>query len=416
MNLPFYIAKRYLFSKKSHNIINIISVISVVGVTIGTLALVVVLSVFNGFEDLVKSLYNSFNPDLLITVKEGKTFHESDISRNDIEQIPGVISYTQVVEENALLKVKSEQYIVTLKGVSNDFLRQNPMDSMLVDGRFILEDNKTDFAIMGYLVAYHLGIKINDFENPITVFVPKRSGKNISVLEQSFNTGFLIPSSVFSIQQEIDSRYIIVPINFAKKLLEYSTELTSIEIRIQPDADADKIQKQIQTLAGKSFVVKNRYQQQELLYKIMKSEKWAIFSILTFIIIIAAFNVVGSISMLILDKRKDIAILFSLGADEKKLKRIFLQEGILISISGTLIGLLLGFILCYLQIQFGLIKLGGETGAFVIDNYPVKMKLMDFVAVFSIVFIIGIAAAWYPVKRISSNYLHLRISDFLKSQ
>ncbi len=416
MNLPFYIAKRYLFSKKSHNIINIISVISVVGVTIGTLALVVVLSVFNGFEDLVKSLYNSFNPDLLITVKEGKTFHESEISRTDIEQIPGVVSYTQVVEENALLKVKSEQYIVTLKGVSNDFLLNNPMDSMLVDGSFILEDNKNDFAIMGYLIAYHLGIKIYDFTNPVTVFVPKRTGKNISVLEQSFNTGFLIPSSVFSIQQEIDSRYIIVPINFAKKLLEYSTELTSIEVRIKPDADAENIQKQIQALAGENFVVKNRYQQQELLYKIMKSEKWAIFSILTFIIIIAAFNVVGSISMLILDKRKDIAILFSLGADEKKLKRIFLQEGILISISGIFIGLLLGFILCYLQIQFGLIKLGGETGAFVVDHYPVKMKLLDFLAVFGIVLFIGVAAAWYPVKRISSNYLHLRISDFLKSQ
>lgn len=416
MNFPFYIAKRYLFAKKSHNIINIISVISVVGVAIGTLALVVVLSVFNGFEDLVKSLYNSFNPDFQVTVKEGKTFHESEISRAAIEQIPGVISYTQVVEENALIKVKSEQYIVTLKGVSKDFLRNNPMDSMLVDGRFILEDNQNDFAIMGYLVAYHLGIRINDFANPMTVFVPKRTGKNLTVFEQSFNTGHLIPSSVFSIQQEIDSRYIIVPINFARKLLEYSTELTSIEVRINPEADADKIQKQIQTLAGNNFVVKNRYQQQELLYKIMKSEKWAIFSILTFIIIIAAFNVVGSISMLILDKRKDIAILFSLGADEKKLKKIFLQEGILITISGTLIGLIFGFILCYLQIQFGLIKLGGETGAFVVDHYPVKMKLIDFVAVFSIVFFIGIAAAWYPVKRISSKYLHLRISDFLKSQ
>ena len=416
MNFPFYIAKRYLFSKKSHNIINIISGISVLGVTVGTLALIVVLSVFNGFEDLVKSLFNSFNPDLQITVKEGKTFDAAIFPRDKIEQIPDVISYTEVVEENALLKFKSEQYIVALKGVSDDFLVQNPMDSMLVDGEFILEDGKINFAIMGYLVAYHLGIKINDFSNPLTVFVPKRTKKTITALDQSFNSGFLIPSSVFSIQQEIDSRYIIVPIKFARELLEYSNEITSAEIRLKPGADTDKIQKSIQTLIGDKFVIKNRYQQQELLYKIMKSEKWAIFFILTFIIIIAAFNVVGSLSMLILDKRKDIAVLSSLGTDEKNIKRIFIHEGLLITLIGIFIGLLIGFIICYAQIKFGLIKLGGDAGAFVVPYYPVKMKILDFVAVFGIVFIIGIGAAWYPVKQISSKYLHLRISDFLKSQ
>jgi len=416
MNFPFYIAKRYLFSKKSHTIINIISGISVIGVTIGTLALIVILSVFNGFEDLVKSLFNSFNPDFQITVKEGKTFDSALFPRDKIEQIPGVISYTEVVEENALLKFKSEQYIVALKGVSNDFLIENPMDSMLVDGQFILNDNKINYAIMGYLVAYHLGIKINDFENPLTVFVPKRTKKTMTTLDQSFNSGYLIPSSVFSIQQEIDSRYIIVPIKFARELLEYSTEITSLEIRLKQDADADKIQKSIQSIAGDKFIVKNRYQQQELLYKIMKSEKWAIFFILTFIIIIAAFNVVGSLSMLILDKRKDIAVLFSLGADEKKIKRVFFQEGIMISIFGILTGLFIGFILCYAQIRFGLIKLGGEAGAFVVPNYPVKIKVLDFITVFCIVFLIGVGAVWYPVRQISSKYLQLRISDFIKSQ
>jgi lipoprotein-releasing system permease protein len=416
MNFPFYIANRYLFSKKSHNIINIISGISIVGVAVGTLALIVVLSVFNGFEDLVKSLYNSFDPDLQITIKEGKTFDASMFPKNQIEQIPGVISYTEVVEENALLKFKSEQYIVTIKGVSNDFLIQNPMDSMLVDGNFVLEEGKINYTIMGYLVAYHLGIKINDFSNPLTVYVPKRTKKTITALDQSFNTGFLIPSSVFSIQQEIDSRYIIVPIKFAQELLEYSTEITSAEVRLKPGADIDQIQNNVQQLAGDKFIVKNRYQQQELLYKIMKSEKWAIFFILTFIIIIAAFNVVGSLSMLILDKRKDIAVLTSLGADEKKINRIFMQEGMIITLLGILIGLFIGFLLSYAQIKFGLIKLGGESGAFVVPFYPVKMKLLDFFAVFCIVFMIGFAATWYSVRQISSRYLKLRITDFLKSQ
>jgi lipoprotein-releasing system permease protein len=416
MNFSFYISKRYLFSKKSHNIINIISGISVAGVTIGTLALIVVLSVFNGFEDLVESLYNAFNPDLLITVKEGKTFDTADISRQQISSLPGVLSYTEVVEENALLKNKSEQYIVTLKGVSKDFLKQNPLDSMLMDGDFVLDNEGLDFAIMGYLVAYHLGIKIKDFENPVSVYIPKRTKKSFNSFDQSFNIGHIVPSSVFSVQQEMDSKYVIVPIRFARNLLDYSNELTGIEIRLDKGADPDKIQKAVKQIAGDKFTVKNRFQQQELLYKIMKSEKWAIFFILTFIIIIAAFNVVGSLSMLILEKRKDIAVLHSLGADESRIKKIFFSEGILISLTGTLTGLILGFLLCFLQIKFELLKLGSNSESFVIPYYPVKMLASDFLAVFTIVMIIGFAAAWYPVRQISGKYLHNRISDFLKSQ
>jgi len=363
MNFPFYIAKRYLFSKKSHSIINIISGISVAGVTVGTLALIVILSVFNGFEELVKSLFNTFNPDLIITIKEGKTFNASDLPYEKIKNIPGVVSFTEVVEENALLKYKTEQYIVTLKGVSNDFLTNNPLDTMLVDGDFVLENNVYNFTVMGYLVAYNLGIKINDFSNPVHVYVPKRTKKRLTSLEQSFNSGSLIPSAVFSVQQEIDSKYVIVPIRFARKLLDYTNEVTSIDIRLDPNADTDFIQQEIQEMAGDAFVIKNRFQQQELLYKIMKSEKWAIFIILSFILIIAVFNVVGSLSMLILDKRKDIAVLFSMGANEKVIKRIFLLEGLLISFSGAIFGLLLGYLLCILQIKYGFIKLGPDEGA-----------------------------------------------------
>lgn len=416
MNFPFYIAKRYIFSKKSHNIINIISGISVAGVTVGTLALIVVLSVFNGFEELVKSLFNTFNPDLIITVKEGKTFNASDLPYEKIKNLPGIVSFAEVVEENALLKYKTEQYIVTLKGVSNDFLTDNPLDTMLVDGNFILESNSYNFTVMGYLVAYNLGIKINDFSNPLHVFVPKRLKKRLINLEQSFNTGTLIPSAVFSVQQEIDSKYVIVPIRFARKLLDYTNEVTSIEIRLAPNSESEFIQKEIQNLTGDSFIVKNRFQQQELLYKIMKSEKWAIFIILSFILIIAVFNVVGSLSMLILDKRKDIAVLFSMGADEKLIKRIFLLEGLLISFSGAIIGLLMGYLLCILQMKFGFIKLGPEESSFIIPYYPVKLYFTDFVAVFGVVFLIGLVAAWFPVKQIAAKYLKQRLSDNLKSQ
>ena len=416
MNFPFYIAKRYLFSKKSHNIINIISGISVAGVTVGTLALIVVLSVFNGFEELVKSLFNTFNPDLIVTVREGKTFYTNDLPSERIKNIPGVVSFSEVVEENALLTYKTEQNIVTLKGVSEDYLVNNPLDSMLVDGNFILENNDYNYTVMGYLVAYNLGIKINDFSNPVQVYVPKRTKKRLTSIEQSFNSGSLIPSAVFSVQQEIDAKYVIVPLRFARKLLDYSKEVTSLEIRLDPTVDPDIIQKQVQQIAGDAFVVKNRFQQQELLYKIMKSEKWAIFIILSFILVIAVFNVVGSLSMLILDKRKDIAVLFSMGANEKLIKRIFLVEGLLISFSGAVLGLFLGYMLCILQLKYGFIKLGPDTSAFIIPYYPIKLYFADFVAVFTMVFFIGMVAAWFPVKQIADKYLKHRLSDNLKSQ
>ncbi|MEZ5196944.1 MAG: FtsX-like permease family protein [Bacteroidales bacterium] len=416
MNFPFYIAKRYLFSKKSHTIINIISLVSVIGVTIGTMALIVVLSVFNGFEDLVKSLFNTFNPEMVISPKEGKTFVPFPGMADEIRKIPGVASFTEVVEENALLKNKAEQYIVALKGVSNDFLVQNPLDSMLVDGDFVLKNGTVDFAIMGYLVAYHLGIKINDFENPLYVYVPKRTKKGFGSIDQSFNSASIVPSSVFSVQQEIDSKYVIVPIEFARDLLDYKEEVTSLEIRLIPGSDADEVQQQLKKIAGNAFFVKNRFQQQELLYKIMKSEKWAIFFILSFILIIATFNVIGSLSMLILDKRKDIGVLYSMGAAERRIKRIFRTEGLMIILIGSVSGLFIGFLLCAIQIKFGLIKLGSDASAFIIPHYPVKMIAWDFLAVFGIVFIIGAISSYIPVNQISRKYLSNRISDFLKSQ
>jgi len=417
MNFPFYIARRYLFAKKSHNIINIISGISVGGVTLGTFALIVVLSVFNGFEDLVKSLFNTFDPDIEISAKEGKSFSATAITANEIRNLPGVISYTEVVEENALIKYKSEQFIVSIKGVSDDYLFQNPLDSMIIDGDFILTDGKTNFVLLGYLVAYNLGINLNDFATPIDIFVPKRTKKSFSGLESSFNTKAVFPVAVFAIQQDIDSKYIIVPLTIARELLEYQNEVTAIEIRLQEGYDVDRVIGQVEDLIeNDNFRIKDRYQQQELLYKIMKSEKWAIFFILTFILIIATFNVVGSLSMLILDKKKDIGVLFSMGASAKQIKRIFLLEGLLISIGGALVGLILGYLVCILQIKYHIISLGSDASAFIIPYYPVKVQFIDFAGVFLTVIIIGFLSAWYPVRQISRKYLNQRISDFTKAQ
>jgi len=410
LNLPFYIARRYLISKKTHNIINIISWVSVIGVMVGTMALIVILSVFNGFEDLVTKLFNSFNPDLQITVKEGKTFTIDQLPAESIRKIEGVVRFTEVVEENALLKYKDKQHLATIKGVTEEFQNFSGIDTMMVEGDFILQAPGSRYAVVGYGVSYYLNINLRDFTTPISVYVPKRTKKRITSLDNAFNINQIFPSGIFSIQQDFDSEYILVPIDFARELLEYEKEVTSIELGINPEFDINSIQTLVTELVGEKFSVKNRFQQQEMLYKIMRSEKWAIFLILTFILLIATFNVIGSLSMLIIDKKKDIAVLWSMGANNKMIKRIFLTEGLLISISGALLGIMLGALVCFIQQRFGLISLGGGSGSFVIDAYPVKMVTKDFIFVFSTVFIIGFVASWFPVRQISRKFLKQKLS------
>jgi len=407
--LSFFIAKRYLFSKKSHNIINIISGISVVGVTVGTMALVIVLSVFNGFESLIVSLFNSFNPALSITAKEGKTFHFDEFPADSIKNIPGVFVLTRVIEENALLKYRNKQYIATIKGVSPEFEAMSGLDTMLVDGTFLLRSKNQNHMILGAGVAYFLHASLLDRLNPITVFVPRREGNMGMSMEKAFNSKNIFPSAIFSIQQDFDVKYAIVPIDFARELLDYGDEVTAVELGLSANADPDKIEKEISRVLGDKFSVKNRFEQQVLLYKIMKSEKWAIYFILTFILIIATFNVIGSLTMLIMDKKKDIAILYSMGAGKKLIKRIFLLEGILISVGGAVIGMLLGGFISWLQQKFGIIGLGNGTGTFVVDAYPVKIKITDFIMVFITVVSIGLIAAWYPVMQLSKKYINHKL-------
>ena len=400
MNLPFFIARRYLISKKSHNIINLISGISMVGVAVGTAALIIVLSVFNGFESVVISLFSVFDPDIEITIAQGKTFHESEIDAAKIRALPGVIKYTEVVEENALLHYKKQQYLATIKGVDSLYQVNSPIDSLLVSGEMMLQKDSLDFAIPGYGIAYFLNLDMNAPDNLISVYIPKRKGSITGMPQESFRSDFIRPVAIFSVQQDFDDKYMIVPLRFARRMLDYTDEVTAIEVRLAKSADAGLLQEKIAALIGPKFRVQNRFQQQEVLYKIMKSEKWAVFLILTFILIIASFNVIGSLTMLILDKQKDIGILRSLGARDATIKRIFFFEGLLISLTGAFSGLVLGLLVCVLQLKFGLIKLQGG-GSFIISAYPVKLIATDFLYVFFTIVLIGTAAAWYPVKRIT---------------
>lgn len=414
MVFPLYIAKRYLIAKKSHNIINIISIISVVGVMVGTGALIIVLSVFNGFEGLVLGLFNSFNPDIKVEAIQGKSFTLSEEQRQKIKQVPGVAFVVGTVEENALARFGDKQCIVKLKGVEEDFTKMTPLDSFMINGRYTLSVRNKPACVIGAGVAYRLGIYPEDFAVPMSLYLPKRTKKTLAGSpEENFNIQTVHVAGVFSIQQQFDMSYVIVPISLARELLEYTNEVTSLEIGLNKQASLDQVKQRIQEILGSNFDIRDRFQQQATLYTVMKSEKWAVFFILTLILIIAAFNMIGSLSMLIVDKKKDIAVLWSLGAGKSQIRRIFFTEGMMISLAGGLLGLFLGGLLALLQQEFGLIRLGGGEGTYIVDAYPVKVQLLDFIFVMITVIIIGAATTWYPVRQISRKYLKQRMNFFL---
>ncbi len=403
MRLSFFIAKRYLISKKSHNLINIISIISVVGLSVGTMALIVVLSVFNGFEDVIKSLYTTFNADLQVTPAVGKTFQYCDFPYEKIIGVEGVEGISEVVEEDALFKYMDKQHIARIKGVSDNFVELSRIDTMTVNGSFILQEGNADFAVVGSGIAWYLDIYPQNVSNLLSIYVPKRGNASSFNFENAFNNRALHPTGVFSIQQEFDEKYVFVPLQFARELLEYTDEVTSVEIRYKHGVDDDKIQGVVQSILGNDYVVKNRFQQNESLFKILRSEKTAIFLILVFILILSSFNMIGSLSILIIEKNKDIRILASMGADMKLIKKIFFTEGMLISLLGSIIGLAVGFLILFIQESFGLLQLGGGEGAFVISAYPVKMQLLDFIYVLGTVMAIGIIATIYPVLYLTKD-------------
>lgn len=393
------IAQRYLFSKKSHNAINIITAISSTGVAIGTMALVVVLSVFNGFEGLVSTMFSSFDPELRITMAEGKRFSLDEPEIQKLKSHNQIAVFTQVVEENALLRFRDKQMPATIKGVSANFRNLTQIDSLMYDGKFELFDGAFERAVPGIGVASILGLGAH-FIDPLYIYAPKRNTKiNILRPENSFNQTSSFVSGIFNIQQaQYDDKYVLVSLNHARELFEYdSNSVSSIELKLRNTTDIAKIQNEITTQLGEKYKVKNRMEQQESFFNIMKIEKWITFLILSFILLIASFNIIGSLSMLIIDKKSDIKTLESLGANKKTIHRIFLFEGWLIAFVGALAGVSIGTLLCVIQEKMGLIKLGP---GFVVDAYPVITNCYDILLIFSTVLTMGLIAAWYPVRYI----------------
>lgn len=397
MNLPFFIAKRYLISKKSHNAINIISGISITGICIGTLALVIVLSTFNGLTNLVQSFYNSFDPDLEITIKQGKTFDPNSIAFQSLKKIEGIAYFTEIVEGNALLKYEDKQCIAKVKGVSADFSKMSRIDTLVSEGDFNISKNN---IVIGKGISTILQTRPNDLSTLISIYAPKRGKVSSLNPADGLNELKAYPAGTFFVNlDEFDYTYTIMNIEKARELLDYTNEVTAVELGIKKGSNEGKIVKEITLLLGDNFEIKNRAQQNASLYKTMRSEKLWTFIILIFILIIATFNVIGSLTMLILEKKKDITILHDMGADIQLIRKIFLMEGMLITIIGAFLGLLFGSILCWIQQHYEIIKMSENLA------YPVKFEVSDILVIMIAVLSIGFLAAWYPVRIVTKKHL-----------
>lgn len=406
MNFPFYIARRYLFSKKSHNAINIISMVSVAGVVVATIALVCALSVYNGFNDLVSTLFSSFDPQLKLTPRTGKVFDPSLPEIERIKALPEVASVSEVLQDNALVRYRDRQVVATVKGVDDRFGELVSIDSILIDGRFALREDVVDYATLGVGLASALGVNAG-FVSPLEIYAPKRDEKvNLSNPASSFQVEYAYTGGVFCINQQVyDENYMLVPLALARALFRYENEVSALEIKLKAGANVPAVKKEIQQLAGVAFRVDDRHEQQQASFKMMQVEKWMTFLILSFILAIALFNVVGSLSMLMIEKQEDVRTLRNMGAGDALIGRIFLFEGWMISGFGALIGIGIGLALCLLQQELGLIKLGQTAGAFIIDAYPVRVETGDLFTVFMTVLTIGFLAAWYPVRYLGKRWL-----------
>ena len=408
MNLPFYIARRYLFSKKKHNAINIISGISVCGVALATLALVCTLSVFNGFQDMVAGFFKAFDPELKITIREGKVFEPQGAAFQEVRSLPEIGVWTETLEENAMVQYKDRQAMAIIKGVEDNFEELTSIDSLLYGaGEFILHDSIVDYGVLGVELISELGTGLQ-FVDPLQVYAPKRNVRvNMANPSASFNRDYLFsPGVVFVVnQQKYDARYILTSLSFARNLFNYDTEVSAVELKLKPGADVTAVQRKIARILGDEFVVLDRYEQQADVFRIMEIEKFISYLFLTFILAIACFNVIGSLSMLILDKREDVETLRNLGADDRLIARIFLFEGRLISLFGALSGIVLGLLLCYIQQRFGIISLGGGNGSFIVDAYPVSVHVTDVVLIFITVITVGFLSVWYPVHYLTRRLL-----------
>ena len=386
-----------MVAKKSQNAINIISWISVLSIGIGTFALVVVLSAFNGLENLVESLFESFDSDIRIEAKKGKVFPSDNINLEELGNLDGVADYTKVLEEVCGVRYKKQQTIVHIKGVDPSFIQMSQLDSAIIDGVPLLKKDGINFALTGYGIASQLGLYLAKGPENLTLYAPKR--ETISTINpmNSVYRKIISPSGVFYLSPEYDTKYIVVPIEFAQDLLDYTNEISSVEINVTNDDKLEEVSKEVQLQVGENFDVKTRLEFNELIYKTHQSEKWVTFLILVFILIIAAFNILSSLSMLIIEKKKDITTLKSLGAKNSLIRRIFFLEGMLINLTGAISGLVLGVIICLLQEHVGLLRI--EDG--IVEFYPVALNPIELVYILITVLVIGFLTSWYPVRSLT---------------
>lgn len=408
MNFPFYIAKRYLFSKKSTHAINLISGISVIGVAVATMALVVTLSVFNGFHDMVATFFTAFDPQLKITPVKGKTAPADDPILTQIRQLPQVDVATECLEDNALAIYRDKQAMVVVKGVDDNFAELTHITEILYgDGDFELQAANLQYGVLGLRLASVLGTGAR-WKDYLKIYAPKREGQlDMTNPEEAFvEDSLLSPGVIFSVKQaKYDKNYIIAPISFARNLFWQEGMLSSLELRLKAGSDLEDVKKQMQGIAGEKYKVEDRYEQQSDTFRIMEIEKFIAYIFLTFILVVACFNIIGSLSMLIIDKKDDVVTLRNLGASDKQIIRIFLFEGRMISAIGAIIGILVGLLLCWLQQTFGLVSLGQSSGSFVVDAYPVSVHPTDIIIVFVTVLAVGFLAVWYPVRYFARRLL-----------
>ena len=409
MNFPFFIARRYLFSKKSTNAINIISAISVLCVAVATMALVVTLSVFNGFSDLVASLFTAFDPQLKITPVEGKTAPADDPVLTDIRALPQVEVATECVEDQALAVYHGQQAMVTVKGVDDNFDQLTHIRRILLpeEGDFQLHAADMQYGILGIRLAEQLGTGYR-FDEPLQIYAPRREGQlDMSDPADGFTQDELYsPGVLFSVMQsKYDKNYILTSVGFARRIFDQQGMISSLELRLKPGSDFERTKAQIKQIAGSSYRVLDRYEQQDETFRIMKIEKLIAYIFLTFILMVACFNIIGSLSMLIIDKRDDVVTLRNLGANDHQITQVFLFEGRMISAIGAVIGIVLGLLLCWLQQTFGIIALGRSQGSFIVDAYPVSVHPWDVVVIFITVLAVGFLAVWYPVRYFSKRLL-----------
>ena len=410
MNCALYIARRYLFSQKSHNAINIISAISVCGVALATLALVCTLSVFNGFHDLISSFFTHFDPDLKVETIKGKTFEPDTSALVSIRTLPGVEAVSLTLEENAMAKYKGQQTMVTIKGVDDEFQTLTRIEEILYGNpEFKLYDAIADYGVMGIQLMYILGTGIDPYD-PVEIYAPRRGVKvNLSNPMSSFRCEPLyLPGTVININDaRYASSYIITSLDYAHRLFDLGSEVSAIEIGLSPKANVSQVKQHIATIMGEDYTVKNRYEQQAATFKVVEIEKFVTYLFLCFILMVACFNIISSVSMLILDKQANAETLRSLGATEGFVSRIFIYEGNLIALLGAVIGLILGIVLCLLQQEFGLISLGGG-GQFVVDAYPVRVKVTDLLLVLISVVTVSAISVWMPIKILNKYFLKNR--------